>query len=416
MSDSENAAKQPKMGQAKLEETLDKFLKAFMKENREENEKKRAELGKLSDRLEQTEKNIGAKFDQLSDQMTDLQNKQTQETLARQDLQSKVTSLQEQMGEMSDRIDQAAVPDTAVIVDTLLPLVTNALSDKINSNTAQVKAYNEQAKATYFQSLVNEIKSLEKDMMLYGYKADGGPDIAAEIKRKVFKDIMGLDIDHVQAEFVGNAIGDKPRAIKVSFKSVENRNSVLRESRKLPRGVRVEKSMPRRYRPKNKEFNKHGWELKQVDNSLVTRTVFRGHKLVLEMKQKDEDDIKYDWTIAKEYYPEPESPTDRSEARRAGQDLRPSKTIEMVSKNFLFFSNLTLMENKENTVKYFRDTYILHEDRDKVVETDGEQVMTKHFLKVELRDRQSCHEFKEKYKKMPFNGKVPEISVFLGKD
>ena len=202
----------------------------------------------------------------------------------------------------------------------------------------------------------------------------------------------------------------------MSFKSVEDRNSVLRESRKLPRGVRVEKSMPRRYRPKNKEFNKHGWELKQVDDSLVTRTVFRGHKLVLEMKQKDEDDIKYDWTIAKEYYPEPESPTDRSEARRTRQDLRPSKTIEMVSKNFLFLSNLTIMENKENTVKYFRDTYILHEDRDKVVETDGEQVMTKHFLKVELIDRQSCHEFREKYKKMPFNGKVPDISVFLGKD
>ena len=50
--------------------------------------------------------------------MTDLQNKQTQETLARQDLQSKVTSLQEQMGEMNDRIDQAA----RLLYQTLLPL------------------------------------------------------------------------------------------------------------------------------------------------------------------------------------------------------------------------------------------------------------------------------------------------------
>ena len=364
----------------------------------------------------QTEKSIGAKFDQLSEQMTDLQNKQTQETIARQSLQTTVTSLQEQVVELNDRIDQAAVPDTAALVDSLLPLVTNALSDKINSNTAQVKAYNEQAKATYFQSLANEIKSVDKDIMLYGYKADGGPDIAAEIKRKVFKDVMGLDIVQVKAEFVGNAIGDKPRAIKVSFQSVEDKNSVLREGRKLPRGVRVEKCMPRRYRPKNKDFQKLGWQIKQADNSLMTRTVFKGHKLVLEMKQKDEDDIKYDWTIAKEYYPEPESPTDYSEARRTRQNLRPSKTLEMVSKNFVFFFNLSVKDNTENSIKYFRDTYVLHGDRDKVVSTDGEQVMAKHFLKVEMLDRQSCHKFKDKYTTMPFNGKVPEISVFLGKD
>ena len=78
MTDSENVSKQAKIGQAGLQETLDNFLKAFRKENREENEKNRAEIGKLSEKLVQTEKSIGAKFDQLSEQMTDLQNKQTQ--------------------------------------------------------------------------------------------------------------------------------------------------------------------------------------------------------------------------------------------------------------------------------------------------------------------------------------------------
>ena len=331
-------------------------------------------------------------------------------------MQATVSTLEGKVSDMNDRIDTATGPDTQAIVDSLLPLVTEALSDQINSNTAQVKAYNNQAKATYFQSLVNEIKTFEKDMMLYGYKPDGGPDLASEIKMKVFKDIMGIDIPQVKAEFVGNAIGDKPKAIRVSFMSADARNNVLREGYKLPRGTSVEKSMPRRYRPKNKDFKRFGWELKQVDTSLVTRTVFKGHKLVLEMKQKNEDDTKYDWTIAKEYYPEPESPTDHGEAKRSREGLKPSKTIEMVSKNFVFFSNLTIKEDQGNTVNYFLDTYLTQGDKDKVVAAHAEQVTSKYFMKVELLDRKACHKFKEKYEKLPFNGKTPKVAVFLGKD
>ena len=414
--ETENLAKQPKLNENLLEQMFEKYFKANREEAHEENEKHRAELSKLSDRLLKTEQTIDKNFEQLSSQMSDLRSRQDQETVARQSLQDTVTTLQGQVEEMRDRIDQGAAPDTTTIVDTLLPLVTDALSDKINSNTAQVKAYNEQAKATYFQSLANEIKSLENDLMVYGYKPDGGPDIATEIQKKVFKNIMDLDIAHVKAEFVGTATGDKPRAIKVSLPSVESRNNVLREGRKLPKNVKVEKCMPRRYRPKNKDFQRHARELKQVDNSLITRTVFKGHKLVLEMKQKDQDNIKYDWTIAKEYYPEPESPTDHSEARRNRQGLKPSKTLEMVSKNFVFFYNLSVKDSKEDTVKYFMEVYLDQQDRDMVVETDNTQVMEKYFMKVELSDRQHCYKFRDTYEKRPFNGKAPKVSVFLDKD
>ena len=134
------------------------------------------------------------------------------------------------------------------------------------------------------------------------------------------------------------------------------------------------------------------------------------------MKQKNEDDTKYDWTIAKEYYPEPESPTDHGEAKRSREGLKPSKTIEMVSKNFVFFSNLTIKEDQGNTVNYFLDTYLTQGDKDKVVAAHAEQVTSKYFMKVELLDRKACHKFKEKYEKLPFNGKTPKVAVFLGKD
>ena len=88
----------------------------------------------------------------------------------------------------------------------------------------------------------------------------------------------------------------------------------------------------------------------------------------------------------------------------------------MVSKNFVFFYNLSVKDSKEDTVKYFMEVYLDQQDRDKVVETDNTQVMEKYFMKVELSDRQHCYKFRDTYEKRPFNGKAPKISVFLDKD
>ena len=78
-----------------------------------------------------------------------------------------------------------------------------------------------------------------------------------------------------------------------------------------------------------------------------TRVSFKGHKLILEFKQhdeiSDEGEIKYDWSIAKEYFPQPESPTDRSEARRNRLGLQPSKTIEQIGTSKVIMSNLNIV-------------------------------------------------------------------------
>ena len=238
--------------------------------------------------------------------------------------------------------------------------MTEALSEQINKNTAEVKAYNAQAKATYHQALVNELKSLDKDMMLYGYRQDGGPDLADEINSKVFCEIMDIDVKDSKAFAVGNISGDRPQPIKLCFMSIESKNLVLGAAYKLPKGISVEKCLPRRYRAKSREFRRYGWELKQIDQTLITRTVIKGPKLVLEMKQKDADELKYDWTIVKEYIPEPVSPSE-NEGVKTREGLLPSKTLEMVGKNFIFLSDISPKENKEATVKYFTETYLSNE-------------------------------------------------------
>ena len=88
----------------------------------------------------------------------------------------------------------------------------------------------------------------------------------------------------------------------------------------------------------------------------------------------------------------------------------------MIGKNYVFFSDLNTDTSKELTEKYFLDVYLGKSDREKVVSVDSENVMEKHYLKVKLKERIDCHEIKSKYDQLPFNGKVPKVSVFLGKD
>ena len=231
----------------------------------------------LSNSLNKTEENLGKKVIQLSSKITDLQDKQEKETQNRQHLQTKVEGLEAEVKELREKLSQAASSSASApdIVNAILPLVTESLSEKINSNTAEVKAHNAQVKATYFKSLANEIKSLEKEVMLYGFRAEGNQDLAQEILNKVFNDILGLNNILFKANRVDIAWGDRPQPIRISFASTEGRNAALSKAFKLPKSMTFERCMPSRYRNKNKEFTRYGWEIKQVDKSVTTRTILK---------------------------------------------------------------------------------------------------------------------------------------------
>ena len=200
----ENKAKHIKMKQEQLDATLDKFFLKLKGENDQQNNLNRAEISKLSQKLTETDKSIADTFQSISGQITDLQTRQEDETKARQALQTEVTDLQGKVNDLASKVENG-VPDTKTLLDKLFPLVTEALSDKINSHTAEVKAYNSQAKATYFQSLVNEIKSHEKDIMLYGFKEESSTELDLEIKTNVFENIMDLGIENFKATRTGIA-------------------------------------------------------------------------------------------------------------------------------------------------------------------------------------------------------------------
>ena len=236
----------------------------------------------------------------MTSQISDIVKKQEKEAEERENLKCTVESLQQQVTDLERRLNESEQTtssggDHQVIFNELLPLVQESLAEKIEYNTAEVKTYNAQAtaKANYCQSLINEIKSLEKDVMLYGYRPQPG-DVSLEedIQLHLFKNAMGIENLSCKATVIGAPRNDRPQAIRLSFVSLEARNAALGKASKLPRKVSLEKCMPRRYRNKNREFKSYAWQLKQVDKSLVTRIIFKGHKLTLEMKQKDLEETK----------------------------------------------------------------------------------------------------------------------------
>jgi hypothetical protein len=145
--------------------------------------------------------------------------------------------------------------------------------------------------------------------MLFGYKPEGGPDLVSAIKQKVFIEKLKVDFEvgHFRAEKIGRSEPDKVQPIKITLSSFMLRNQILQLGSNLPRGpkgLKIEKCLPKEYRPKSKELLHLGWKLKQAKkNTIKTMVVLLGHLLCLQIKKKDEGDIKYDWVIHKEWFP-----------------------------------------------------------------------------------------------------------------
>ena len=129
------------------------------------------------------------------------------------------------------KIDNANVPNVDAVAEAMAPLVEAAVEKHMKAKESQINA-------TYYQSLVNDLRNHEKDLMIYGFKLDGGPNIEAEIRQKLFKEKLDLDIGNFKAVQIGTEKGGKPKPIRVSLQSSEIRDSITRQAFKLPRGVK----------------------------------------------------------------------------------------------------------------------------------------------------------------------------------
>ena len=190
---------------------------------------------------------MGNNHTQLSGQLSELRERQDVEAQARQALESKVNNMQEQFHEMSVKIDQNAPADADAVAEAMGPQIDAAVARHMKSKENQINA-------TYYQSLVIDLKNHEKDIMIYGFQTDGSPDLENNIRQKLFKDKLDLDIGAFKAVQVGSEIRGKPKPIRVSFNHTEIRNSVCKKASKLPKDIRIDKCLPQRYRQPHREL------------------------------------------------------------------------------------------------------------------------------------------------------------------
>ena len=357
------------------------------------------------------------RFDDLTAQMTEIKTKQDKEATARLDIEAKVVDLQKQQSDMAAQLDQvqaAATPDTEELAKLLLPLVLDQLGPEIKTSLAKEIGLNTaQANASYCQSLVAEIKQHETGLMIYGHTPDDGTDLETNIRTKVFKDIMELDIGYLKV-FKFTSRDSKPPSIRVTLGSSEIRNTILSRGRKLPKGIRIEKCLPQKYRQKNKDFLDYGFQLKQIRNNIKTRTIFKAHKLVLEMREVCEDGKpKGDWMEMKEFYPPPEMPGDTKEVTRSRLGLTgTTKPLTPEEQNVVIFSNLVFKTDKPKSENYFVKEYLTEGDDQKVTKVQCN--IEKKVMVVSLVDMQACKDFASKYTTIPFNESNPKVAIMLG--
>ena len=389
--------KLPKMSEMSEVKFTELLAAALDKQSKELNATIETQSVDLKQNLADMENTLGNRMLVMRDDIKEIKTKQQTETDERESLSTKVDILSQQVSELTTRLEKA---EKASDVKEIVEQVSSKFSKEINT--------------THFKNLVNEIKETESSLMIFGYKPQGGPDLGADVYQNILVDKLGINSQvYFQAEKIGEGDSSKNREapIKLNFQTFIARNQILKMGFKLPRGLKMEKCMPREYRNKNKELLHLGWQLKSaLKNGIKTRVIFQEHLLCLQVKKKDEGALKYDWTIQKEWFPPQRVSGVKSEAARNRLGLTPSPEIQEKDRHFVIFTDLTpSTDDNQVMLDYFLKSYVdtAHNKHIK----DTVDYTSRGMIMVKVMSQEICDFWLEHYSAKEFNGVVPKIQL-----
>ena len=161
-------------------------------------------------------------------------------------------------------------------------------------------------------NLAKDVFLHDHGLVIHGLKLEGKDDKARiDNMKHFFKNEMKAENELLgkirikEVTRLGPDSDSKPPPVLVKFGHPTERNSILPLSKNLRRGLSLDKFVPKMYLQKHKEFKRHAWKLKSMFN-MQTQVVFDAHNLVVRYKKRDDGANKYNWVIAKEFYPQPE--------------------------------------------------------------------------------------------------------------
>ena len=167
--------------------------------------------------------------------------------------------------------------------------------------------------STWKANLAKDVAEHEHCLIVHGVTLSGN---SFEDKRNVIKKFMKDDLkasedlisrvrikDVVRLGPVNTASG-KPSPILIKFGHPSERNQILPLSSDLKPGICIDKSVPKIYQKKHKEFKRNAWKLKLL-HSVQSQVIFEGCNLVLRYKKQDDKVNQYKWVVKEEWHPQP---------------------------------------------------------------------------------------------------------------
>ena len=227
--------------------------------------------------------------------------------------------------------------------------------------------------------LAREILDHEHGLIVHGVRFEGNDDAARRnsaykflkedlkasedmLKRVKIREVVRLGAD--------NGAG-KPPPLLIKFNHPTERNLLLPLSRNLKNGVDVDKSVPKMYQKKHREFKKLAWKFKNV-HDVQTQVIFDSYNLVLRYIKHDDGASKYNWIIEKEYYPKPgDAETVQSRATTRDPNKQDSPVVDAKGEcnKTLIVTGLCDTINRTNVGEEFK-IYLDTKDHDLLVKVD----------------------------------------------
>ena len=240
--------------------------------------------------------------------------------------------------------------------ETLLPDIEKSMSKTLDSQ--------------WKETLRNEIMLSEANLIIHGLEKDSlsnGSDFLNFCKQSLKLDDAStskISVLSVSSAIAAPSKGKKP-SFFVKLGHFSERNLCLKNAHNLPKGISMDRSVPKRYMQKYKDLKTKAWKIR-ISQGLQTRIDFEGHILCLKVKKRDEGNIKYGWTIHDEFSPSLSSvPPKHTTKIQTGLTPTPPLSTANLSKTIIF-SNIVSNLGKDELMRSFEKLFNNRDDLEEI--------------------------------------------------
>ena len=339
-----------------------------------------------------------------------------------------MTNITSQLGSIVSSQTQAA--QAAIENNTRMKAIEDRLDAVENSqDRAQVvstkaQANDDSSQSSWIATLSKDVFEHEHGLIIHGVSLEGNNDQTKKaFIKKFFKDELKASeelVNKVRIKDVcrlgsASAFGRLPPLL-VKLGHPTERNQLLPLSSNLKRGVDIDKSVPKLYLKKHKEFKRQAWKLKLLHN-VQTQVVFEGHNMILRYRKKADGVMDYNWETDKEWFPQPSDLTD-SLKTTATKDPNKHDTPKIDTSSAAQCSRSVIVSGVPEAVKLENvncefKKYFKEEDHHIITDI---QYKTKGGSVIICKDWASCKYVVDKYKKSKFNEKEIYFTLFSETD